>query len=308
MKKFLIACLLILFSPFFTFNFAYADEVKLTSNFKSGQWTNENVILSFTGPAKKAFYSFDQNEWIEMVDLCVTFEEEMQSTIYLKALDANDNLLLQTSFIVNIDKTPPSNLLVFGIPTTFTSNDVEIIVTATDGVEYSFFNDEFSYKNKCILTQNTIFKKSDIRARDRAGNIVSNSYEIIVDKIDKKEPKFYVLTNNSSKKQNELVRFEVEPIISGIKNFYYTFNGKDITNITQDYENGIYLSENGEYEFVLESNVGKIYKVKVKFENLGTEINPWLRNGILIFSFLVFLVFFVWTVVLHKTNKINKKN
>lgn len=307
MKKFFVLCLmLVLFSPLYFFNFAYADEVKLTSNVESGTWTNESVVIEFVGPVEKSYYSFDNLSWSPMANNSVTFEEEMEATVFFKALDQSDNLLLQTSFEVKIDKTPPSEMMIFGVPTTYTTQDVEIIVTANGATEYSFFNGDFTAQNKVIITQNIVFEVGDIKARDNAGNMVCNSYPIVIDKIDKQTPKFYVLTNTSSKRKRELVTFELDPIISGIKSFYYTLNDQKV-DISVEYKKGIYLSENGVYEFVLVSNVGKTYKVSVEFNNLGRTINPWLKNGILIFLFLVFLLFFVWTVVLHQKNKANAK-
>ncbi len=303
MKKLFTLCLMLfLFSPLFFINFAHAEEVKLVSNIESGCWTNEDVFISFEGNVDRAFYSLDNVFWQLMTNKSIIFEEEMQSKVYFKALDQDDNILLQTSFDVYIDKTPPGELLIFGLPTTFTTQDVEIVVTSDGAVEYSFFGEDFNSQNKYIVSQNLIFNVGDIKARDRAGNTISNSYPILIDKIDKKTPVFYVLTNTSSRKNSELVTFEMEPIISGIKSFYYTFNN-NIVDITKEYKSGIHLSENGVYEFVLESNVGKIHKVSVEFKKLGTEINPWLKNLILIFCFLISLVFLVWGVVLHQKNK-----
>ena len=200
--------------------------------------TNDyTVYYSFTTNAdsKTATYT----EWTDFMGQgndSLTLGENMNGTYYLhvKVVDEAGNETYETATYVFDNEAPEKPVISFD--TTWTNQDVEITITGTDIVEYSFDGDNwltYDANNKPKVTTNktTIYALS----RDEAGN-VSEIAEATIENIDKNAPQFTV-TPSTTDWTNEDVMMDVDitddnlsPIVS--------IRWASIPLTVEDYKNG----------------------------------------------------------------------
>lgn len=157
-----------------------------------------------------------------------------------------------------------------------TSEDVVITIVASDGlsnvVGYKFGNSNWQELNTYNVATNTLFEIGSILIKDGAGNVTAYNQIIDITNIDKQEPIFNLITNTTSTIRKDTIVFQLPEILSGIDTFIATMPNGETVDITNSYQNGFVVTQNGEYVFTLKSNSGLTSSVLVIYNNISGNI------------------------------------
>ncbi len=205
-----------------------APKISQVNNPANGVWKNTNVTVKITATdnlSGVASYSFDNgSNW--QTSNSKTYSSNGTYTITAKAKDNATNVSSAVSGgTVKIDKSAPSVSTVSGNPTSWTSSDVTLTVTATDtggsGVAYYSFDNGSTWQTsnaKTFSTNQTVY----IKVKDAAGNISAVRQEII-SKIDKTAPTASVSSTSTS--ASTKVTVTASDALSGLHSTPYSFDG-----------------------------------------------------------------------------------
>ena len=280
-----------------------------TSGYESGTWSNQDITVEmvYSGQDEVAYqYSLDEENW-QAFNGTMVFDVQGIYTVYFRL--ATDLSVSIHQFInIKLDKTKPE--IEFVLKSSFfpTKDDVLLTVIASDDRSnvtfYKFANHDWQELNVFSVISNRTFSAGEILIKDGAGNIAAYDEEVVVDNIDKQEPLFRVISSTEKMIRKDHITFQISVPVSGLQSFLVTLPNGDLVDITETYENGFEVLQNGEYIFTVTSNSGLSTSVLVDYEN----IQGFLSNFELFILICVFIIMLVFTALIFPMIIKNKKN
>jgi YD repeat-containing protein len=174
----------------------------------------------------------------------------------------------------------------------YTTNGGEtwIDMTTTEADEATATTPYNAKKASLLLDYDVNALTFSFRAVSNAGNVGAESPGKVV-KIDKFKPVMVINGNNSDYKQSDTITFDLEFGNSGIMFMTVCKDYGDRVTITDSYQDGYTVTENGLYLFEVFSMAGKVTSETIYYGNLdsakpvisinsnGYEEDSWQNNG-----------------------------
>ena len=174
----------------------------------------------------------------------------------------------------------------------YTTNGGEtwIDMTTTEADEATATTPYNAKKASLLLDYDVNALTFSFRAVSNAGNVGAESPGKVV-KIDKFKPVMVINGNNSDYKQSDTITFDLEFGNSGIMFMTVCKDYGDRVKITDSYQDGYTVTENGLYLFEVFSMAGKVTSETIYYGNLdsakpvisinsnGYEEDSWQNNG-----------------------------
>lgn len=290
---------------------AYPLEFTLSSgDYIEGTWTNKNVeikVENFTYQENYLFeYRLNENEvWTAFEN---SFEINKEGEFLVEVRATSEDLIYQKTMNVKIDKTPPTNIIVFLSTEEYTKENVILTVIGEDDLSgISIYNSyrikdyPWQSSNQFEIQSNTKFEIGDIQVRDQAGNVAHYLSVLEIKNIDKNPPLFRLEANTIKPKSSDIVKIIIENAISGVKKVYVQKVGSnEIIDITSTYQNGFKITKNGEYIFTVVNNLDVSNSVGIIYNNINQNLIS------IIVSILSAIIVGVLILISHQI-KFNKK-
>ena len=212
-----------------------APELEISGN--PTEWTNKDVTLCATADEGIVEF-FNGTEWI--IQNSITVSEN--GTYSFRATDAAGNMTEQTVTVDKIDKVAPE-LEISGNPTEFTSNDVILTASSSDGTVEYFNGKTWIAGNTLTVTKNGTYQ---FRAIDGAGNVTEQN--ISVNSIDKDAPVLEISGNSAVWTNKDIIL--TARANEGIIEY---FNGSEWVA-----ESTVVVTQNGVHQFRATDSVGNV--------------------------------------------------
>lgn len=306
-------------SPFLS-GVAFAEDLTFsldTNGYTGGTWTNQDVTIdiAYYGDPTGVTYEYSFSDEINFVafDGSQTFTTEGSYYVYFRLTTQSSTSNNQFVYI-RIDKTMPTITGVTQSQFQITNQNLELIILANDtdtnpengigisGVyEYKIPSTNWQSSNIFVMMANTTFQVGDIKIRDRAGNEVFYDQPYVISNIFKNPPEFTLTANTTTNTKSQLIMLENVSDEAGIESVLVTKPNGEVVDITQTYQEGFLVTENGTYIFQINSISGLQKSLSVRFKNINQPVE------FLIFlastSVLVALSVMVFLNAFHLTHK-----
>ena len=245
-------------------------DIQLNVSKSTEEWTNNNIDLLITAINNEENIdnvTVNGNK-VNMENGIGTYTVTNNGTYEIVAVNRYGEKETKNITINNIDKTKPQ-LIITGIPTSWTNKDVILEVSSTDndsGIKsIKIGGQEIELNNgKGIFTVGNNNGYVAV-ATDNAGNRTSEV--IAIDKIDKKKPTIQVSGNPTEwTKDNVVLEINAEDNVlgSGIK--FLTVNNKKISLLNN--KANYTVTDNGIYEIFLIDNAGNTETVEILVDKI----------------------------------------
>lgn len=278
-----------------------------TNGYESGTWTNQDVTVTieYSGDTSGIIFEYSISGEINFTEFDGTqsFSEEGSYYVYFRIRDGVLTSNNQSVF-VRIDKTAPVISGVVQSEYELTNQNIELIILATDiiadiensipvsGVyEYKIKNSNWQNSHIFIILKNIDFEIGDILVRDRAGNVSFYNETYQITNVFKNPPEFTIEAETSSAARNQLIMLENVVVESGIESVKVTLPNGEIVDITNTYEEGFLIEENGTYIFTIKSNAGLEKSLSLRIKNIRHPIQD-------IFSLFATAIFISSSIIL----------
>lgn len=172
-------------------------------------------------------------------------------------------------------KTPIIDVSLNGYePGTWVNSDVTVTLKNKNQQDTTYSYSVDNGVTFAKLQGNTLVVSSDTDTdyifKATSGNYsdVSDSYSI---KLEKTQPTLSLNADTSTKASRQLVSLNTTAGISGISNISVTRDGDKTDDITSNYQNGYYVTHNGDYKFTLTTAAGNTASQSLTFANISEE-------------------------------------